>query len=126
MIHLDTIDTIEQDYEILYYKQYIIEFEPYWLEDRFDYYEFLIDYEPEWLVELTELKGSWVNDKLKIDLIFRINHLEDIIKSLPETLKKLRDKYIYTPISKKEYIADMSLIDDYEIYIIDAIIENIN
>ena len=97
------------------------------MDDQFPYYkQYLIDYDPEWLVELTELKGVWVNDKLKLDLIFRVNHLEETIGSIPETLKKLRDKYIYTPISKKEYVVDMSLIDDYELYIIDSIIESMN
>jgi hypothetical protein len=64
------------------------------------------------------LEPKMVSDSLKIEIIWKINEMENNMKlhmPLPKDLVKLKNKYIYTPISKNEYIDDLKVILSYDI-----------
>ena len=89
------------------------------------YKDFLIEYEPEWLYKAKYIKE--VNDDLKLDFIWSINDIEEGLNTnLPDVIRKLRDKWIYTPISKTEYIEDLILLESFKDFINTSIIENLD
>ena len=85
------------------------------------YLEYRIDWEPTWLYEARQIKN--IDERTKLEFIWRIDELEENI-ALPIELKKMRDKWIYTPISKTEYINDLIYLNSFENYITERIIEN--
>lgn len=88
------------------------------------YLEYRIDWEPTWLYEAHKMKN--IDERTKLDFIWRIDEIEDNLGTpLPTILKKMRDKWIYTPISKKEYIDDLIFLNDFEQYVQEMIIEKL-
>lgn len=88
------------------------------------YLEYRIDWEPTWLYKARQIKN--IDERTKLEFIWRIDEIEDNLGTpLPTILKKMRDKWIYTPISKKEYIDDLIFLNDFEQYVEEMIIEKL-